>query len=393
MEDRRLIASRRATAAIFWLFGFALGMWVVYIPTIRDRTGASLHEVGVALLLLGGGSFVAMTLCSRLIGRVGSRTVVLAGGTGVSTLIIAPAVSHSPVTLMISTVSLGFFSGLQDVGQNAQGVEVERRFGRPIMASLHALYSVGGLVAAGAGALTLKFGLDIHVVFVSTALIGLLTTAWCARHFVPGQQTDRELAPRRSAGWTKRILLVGSLAFALLMAEGVAYDWSSIHLRDVLGADPSVAPAGFAAFTVSMVIMRFMSDRLVARIGPVTFVRAGTTVGAAGLLVAALSNEVPLAAVGWGVFGLGLAGCVPLTFTAAGSIDPSSSDTSVSRVSSLGYLGLLAGPSLIGFLAPQITLTGALFVPMACCAYGCLVAARAFSHTATAPNRGAPHVC
>lgn len=371
--------ARRATSLLFAWFGVVTGLWGVYIPTVRDRTGASIDQVGLALLLVGVGAFAAMTLCSHVIGRLGSRAIAVVGTSALGMSALGPAFATTPAQLMLATPLLGIAMGLTDVSQNAQAVDVERAYPRPIMASFHAIFSLGGLCAAAIGALTLALEVDVRAVFTTAAATGLVVAWWSAprlndtRRPAGGERTTPR-APR----WTPRLLLLGSVAFALLLTEGVAFDWSTVYLRDVVQAGPAVAPAGFAAVTVSMVVVRLMSDRLVARVGARRFVWTSTSLAITGLVVVTVATTPAAAAVGWAVLGVGLAGCIPLVFSTAGGLEPAASDALVSRVASFGYMGLIAGPSVIGFLAPHVGLRGAMVVPILCCAYVCATVAITF---------------
>lgn len=370
-----LLKARQATAANFVLFGFELGIWVVHIPEIRTRVGLTFHDLGMLLLLLGACSFVAMTMCSRVIDQVGSRAVLIVAGTSVSISVVGLAFASSAAQLAVAVAFYGFANGIQDAGQNAHAVEVERAFGRPIMSAFHAYFSIGGLVAAVAGGALLGLGANIRVVFVGAGLLGLVTTAVCARHLLPRPAADSRAGelPERG-GWNPRILLIGSVAFALLMAEGVAFDWSALQLRDVLQADKSAAAAGFGAFSVTMTAVRLLADRIIAAVGPVAYMRAGTTLSIAGLTLAAAAPTIGGAILGWGLFGLGIAGCVPQVFSAAGATSQGASGSAVARVAAIGYVGHLAGPAVIGFLAPHVGLRWAMVVPILCCVYACGVA-------------------
>src|SRR5690606_36203508 len=148
---------------------------------------------------------------------------------------------------------------------------------------------------------------------------------------------------------------LGLLAFALLLGEGVAYDWSTAHLHDSLGASETIAAVAYGAFSVTMTIVRLFADRLVAAWGPALYVSRAALVGALGLLGAALAPNAGVAIAAWAVFGIGLAGCVPQFFSAAGNVDASASGTYLARLTSMGYIGLLAGPSVIGLLTHWVS--------------------------------------
>ena len=175
----------------------------------------------------------------------------------------------------------------------------------------------------------------------------------------------------------------------LLLAEGVAYDWSTVHLHQSLDSSKEVAAWAFGAFSVTMTVMRLLADRIVARVGPGAYVRVAALVSAAALAGAALAPNAPTAIVGWALFGVGLAGCTPQFFSAAGNVDAramgderqeadySASGTYVARIAGFGYVGLLAGPATIGLLTAWVPLTTAFLVPIVGCVLAGLLAPRA----------------
>jgi MFS family permease len=365
-------AARRSTFAIFALNGFLLGMWVVHIPEIRDRTGASTAVLGYLLLLLGGTALLGMQVGGRLIDRYGSRVVAVVAGLGLSVCLVGPGLATSTPALAVALGLLGVFNGVIDVAQNAQAVEVERAYGRPIISGFHAFFSLGGLAASVAGGTLIAVDSDIRLTLAGAGVLGVLVTLGARPALLlPSPATTRESgAPRVRAPWTLRVVVLSLLAFVLLLSEGVAYDWSTVHLHDSLGTSKSVAAWAFGAFSVTMTVVRLVADRIVARIGAAAYVQRAALIGALGLLGAALAPNAGLAIAAWAVFGVGLAGCVPQFFSAAGNIDPAAAGTYLARVTGTGYLGLLAGPAIIGILTNWVSLTTAFTVPIV----GCLLA-------------------
>ena len=368
--------ARQATFAFFVLNGFSLGMWVVNIPEIRDRTGISTTTLGYLLLLIGGAAFLGMQLGGRLIDHFGSRAVTGVAGVVLSLTLIGPAFARSGLSLAIGLSLLGFANGIIDVSQNAQAVAVEREFGRPIMSAFHAFFSLGNLLASIVGGALIGLGVGLEVSLPTAAVCGVAVSLIARRWLLITTQTPPVKGVAR-APWKMRVVVLGLLAFALMLSEGVAYDWSTVHLHDSLGSSKTTAAWAFGSFAVAMTAVRLIADRIVHRIGPARYVQVAALIGAFGLTAAALSPNAPLAIASWGLFGIGLAGCVPQFLSAAGNVDPSASGTYLARVAGFGYVGLLAGPAIIGILTDWIPLTTAFIVPIACCVAGGLLAPRA----------------
>ncbi|WP_245553056.1 MFS transporter [Nocardia veterana] len=392
-------AARRARAAVFAVFalnGFLAAMWVVHIPVITERTGVAHGTLGLLILVMAGSGIVGMQAAGPLADRFGSRILVGAAALWLTLAVNGPAWATGPIQLGIALALFGFGNGALDVSMNAQAVEVERVYGRPIMAAFHALFSCGGLVGSLAGAAAMHAQVDIRVSFAVAAAGSLVVVAVTVPALLPRlratsqpERADagadapvasrRAAAPRYDAGGTgfvsaagqlvhrwlpPRVLALAAIAFAMLMAEGVANDWSALQTHEHLGVSDATAALSFGAFSVAMTVGRFGADRVSGRFGRIAVVRWGSVLGAAGLAVIMAAPWLPLSLAGWVLAGLGLAGGVPQIFTAAGNLGTATAATDMSKVFGLGYLGFLAGPSVIGWLAQLTSLTVAFTFPL-----------------------------
>ncbi|WIX77801.1 MFS transporter [Amycolatopsis carbonis] len=364
-------AARVATWSFFALNGFAVGMWVVHIPVVERATGISHTTLGALLLVLGGAAFVGMQVSGPLADRFGHRRVVPAAGVLLGLALFLPGLAASWWSLGLSLLVFGFFNGSLDVAMNAQAVVVERAYPRPIMAAFHAMWSIGGALAAVVGAAVLGTGVSTAVTLGATGGLCVIASLAAGRFLLGSGRAEpvetTPVTPSRGRTPARVVWLLGALAFALMLAEGVANDWAALHLQDVLGTSASTAALAYGSFAVAMTVGRFATDRVAALAGPVAVVRYGSALAAVGLATASLSRWVPLALVGWAIFGLGLAGGVPQLFTAAGNLDTRASGALMARVVGLGYVGLLAGPALIGGLTRWMPLNVAFAVPFALC--------------------------
>lgn len=371
-----LRGARVATLVFFALNGFLMGMWIVHIPVVERHTGIGHATLGWLLLLLGGGAFGGMQLVGPLADRFGARRVTWAGSVMCSAALALPGLAGGAVPLGGALLALGVGNGVLDVGMNTHAVQVERLYGRPVMSAFHAMYSIGGLGAALAGAAALDLGWGAAPTLAGTAVSGLVVTAAATPALLRPGQVPAEPAVASVAGRpvSRRVWALAGLAVMLMLCEGVANDWSALDLRDVLDAPESVAALAYGGFAAAMTVGRLLSDRIAARFGPVAIVRNGTAVAVAGLAVVALSPVAVSALAGWTLFGAGMAGCVPQVFSAAGHADPAAAGTNVSRVAGFGYLGMLAGPAVIGPLTRLMPLNLTFFLPVGLCLAACAAA-------------------
>jgi len=341
-------AARVATFAFFGLNGFVIGMWVVHIPVVEQRAGVDHATFGLLLLLLGGGAFVGMQVAGPLTDRFGPHRVVPLSAVLCTTALILPGLATNGVALGAALLALGLGNGCLDVSMNAHAVEVEHAYGRTIMSAFHAVWSVGGFAAALVGARTLTWGWAPVTTFAVATAITLVIAAAATPALlrkVPKPATD---GPKQRRRTPSRIWWLAVVAFLLMLAEGVANDWSVLHLSTILDAPEATAAFAYGCFAAAMTIGRLLTDPVAQRFGSVAIVRYGSAIAAVGILTASLTSSIPVALAGWTLFGIGLSGCVPQLFSAAGHSDRDNAGANVSRVAGLGYLGILAGPAIVG---------------------------------------------
>ena len=382
MTDAR--RARGAVTAIFFLNGLLFGAWAARIPAIRDRLALSDGELGLALAFLPIGAIIAMPLAGALAARAGSRRATRAAFALACATIGVVAFAPSLAAFAALAFALGVGMGSLDVSMNVHGVTVERRYGRPILSSFHAAFSLGGLAGAGLGALVAGAGVDVRVhLAVAAALCGTVGLVW-SRRFLPASADAAAAQDPVFVRPPRRLWALGALAFACLLIEGGAADWSGVYIKDELGTGPGVAALGFTAFSVTMTLGRIFGDRLVTRFGSARLVRTGGLVAAVGFGGALVLSTPPAALVGFACLGAGMSSVIPIVFRTAGQAPGIASGVALSAVSSVGYLGFVAGPPAIGGIAELIGLPAALGVLVA------LAAAVAALAGTTSPRALAP---
>ncbi|HEY1084965.1 MAG TPA: MFS transporter [Prosthecobacter sp.] len=365
------VVARRAVSALFFMNGALFATWVSRIPAIQQGLGMSHGFLGLALLGMAGGALIAMPLAGRASSCYGSHRVCQVSATLYSLMLPLLALAPDKVTFMLALAAFGASHGALDVAMNAQAVLVEKQYDRPVMASFHALFSLGGLAGAGMGAgFAALEAMPLLHYMLAALLLGCGGGLVVFHHLHvehPGEmQAGPENAAKASSGisWRqrKRLLVLGVVAFCVMIGEGAMADWSAVFLRDVVQASEGTAAAGYAAFSIAMALGRFAGDGLAAWLGPVLLVRCSGVLAVAGMGLALGAGSPVLALVGFAAVGAGFATVVPQVFSAAGSTPDVRPGPAVAAVVSLGYLGFLLGPPVIGLLAEGLGLRPALGV-------------------------------
>ena len=382
---RTLLAapSGRAVALVFATNSIVFGGWFVRIPEVQERLALSEGELGLGLLGLPVGALVIMLLTGSLVARFGAGRTTLVATLAFCASVATPALAVNLWTLFAALLVVGCCSGAMDVAMNAEAVAVEEGIGRPIVAACHGFFSLGGMVGAGLGAALAAIDVPLvaHLALTGLVMAALVTSQ---RRVLIGASADVERTSAEEAEVTfalPRGILFGPavMAFCVFVGEGAMADWSAVYLKGNLAASAGVAGLGYAVFSLTMAVGRFLGDDVGARFGDTQVVRGGSLLAALGLGVAVVVPHPVLAIVGFAAVGFGYAGVVPILFRAGAKAPGFSAGTGIAAVASAGYAGFLAGPPVIGFVAELVGLGGGLALVAALSAGVALAAPRALA--------------
>jgi HAD superfamily hydrolase (TIGR01509 family) len=351
--------TRVALSLFFFADGLLIGSWAARIPMFQQQADLTNAELGLALFVASLGALTAMPLAGWLSERIGSRRVTIAALLSAAASLFLASLASGLGGLAVALFGFGAGFGAINVSANAQGLALERLYGRSILSSFHAAFSMGALAGAALGALAAWTGTGLRTHVAVLALVLTVGGLAGGRWLLPRDADD----PRPTKTFVRpprALLALGAAAFVTLLAEGAAADWSAVYLSHSLGATAAVAALGYTSFSLAMATSRTVGDRLNGHLGPVALVRGGGLLAASGLTFALVGGSPTAALVGLAAMGAGLGVIVPVLFRAAGSTPGVSASVGVAAVSTLGWLGFLAGPPAIGFAAGAVGLRTAL---------------------------------
>lgn len=345
-------SKRVATQMIFFVTGMAMGLWGALVPYAQLRTHAEASTLGLLLLCLGAGSLLSMLSSGKIIGRFGCRNVIVAAVVLYCLTLPLLAMVSDNWLLGLCLFIFGMGIGLADVAVNVQGAMVEQAAGEPLMSGFHCLWSVGGIAGAGAGALLLSSGVTPQGSACYVVILVLLGTAYSIRSLLPfGAHEEERVEGQRKGRPNFRLVLIAVMMMICFMAEGAVLDWSGVFLTGERGLALEHAGLGFAVFAIAMSLMRLTGDAIVSALGRKQVLVVGGILGIAGYLMVVLLPGWILPICGFALVGIGVANIAPVLFTLAGQEKVMPVNMSVAMVATLGYLGILGGPALIGFIA------------------------------------------
>jgi MFS family permease len=358
----------RARLAGSWAYasqGLCFAALVTRVPTIQERF--ALTEGSLALLLglvpivAGVGSIVAGSLISRF----GSASVLRILGPLTPIALVLAGFSPSMPLLVASLCLIGFALGAVDATMNAQAIAVEVKYGRSLVGSFFAVFSLASIVGATLAAIAAGTSLTLGWFFVIIAVIvipvQLIVGPWLLRGRVELSGQVDDVSPEHPSAikphvpW-RPIIVIGIALAAVYIADSAASNWSAVYLTKALGSSESVAALAYAVYALTMLIARTFVDRGVMARGPVVLVRVGALIGVFASILIALAPNEAWGLVAFGILGIGLAPVIPLAFTAAAQHDEMGTGVAIARVNVFNYVGFVLGAPLIGLVADMSSL-------------------------------------
>jgi MFS family permease len=345
---------QHATRAFFFIGGFGAASWAPLVPLLKARLGIDNDMLGVLLLCIGVGSVITMPVTGGAVARFGCRRVLTVAAVVYAGMLLSLSRVDSFMFAVPELLVFGAAMGVVDVTANIHAVIVEKASGRQLMSGMHALWSVGGFIGAGIFGIWMKLGFTSFMATVCATVIMMVLMAFFSRHLLTysGEKEESSIfaVPR---GIVVFIAVIAMIAF---LVEGAIMDWSGVFLTTVRGLDMSLAGTGYAVFSAAMLTMRLTGDWLVQKFGSKPIVLGGSVLSVIGFLFVILAPWQLLLYVGFFLIGIGSANIVPVFFSLLGKQKIMPLNMAVSAVSTLGYMGILMGPAIIGFIASQTSL-------------------------------------
>jgi MFS family permease len=347
--------SRISVAILFFLHGLCFSSWGSRIPAIQQRLGLSEAGLGSCLFAIPAGLILSMPLASRLISITGSKKII-----GFAILLYAFTLSglglaSTPIQLVSGLFVFGMASNLVNVAVNTQAVAVEKLYGQSIMASFHGIWSSAGFTGAALGMLMIGANVVPFQHFLLVFLVVLVGLSMSLRFLVPDHGHETGKQPLFALPG-KDLLQLGLIAFCSMTCEGAMFDWSSVYFKKVVLAEHAWVGLGYTAFMSTMAGTRFVADRFLGKHGLKNVLKWSGSVATLGFLIAVLFPYLLTATIGFLLIGSGVSAIIPFVFGAAGKSTKVHPSTAIAAVSTIGFIGFLVAPPLIGWIAGATSL-------------------------------------
>ena len=351
---------RVRVSAIFFLHGLILSTWISRIPSAQANFHLSTGTLGVVLLCSAAGSMISMPVAGMLVARIGSRRIVQVASICFGGALVGPVLSANAWQLAASLFFFGVMGGCMNVAMNEQAILVEYAAQKPLFASFHASFSLGGMLGAFASGLAVDHGISFDKHLLTGAVILCLGVWISSQGLLDNAVLSAIDSSRLVLRLAPSILTWGLLALCAGIGEGSMADWTGIYLHTQLGASLGRAAFGYAVFSIAMLAGRLLGDWLTQAFGSQRCIEMGLKLAAAGVSLSLLTYSLSITLAGFTLAGLGLSVVIPNVFRMAARVQGLAPGYGLAATTTMGYLGLLSGPPVIGGLAQLFSLRLAL---------------------------------
>jgi MFS family permease len=351
-------AARVSTRLIFALGGIVLGSWAPLVPLAKTRLNVDEGTLGLLLLCMGLGSLLAMPITGYLTNRFGPKPVISVSGLGLCLVLLLAAMIDQTWLMALNLVLFGAVMGCLSVSMNLQSVLVERAEGKAILSGFHAMFSLGGIIGSGLVSFLLAQGTSA-VLSACAAVAVMLALLFAAQKGLL-RVTEPKVEKAPAFVVPKGVVIaIGVLSLLAMLAEGSVLDWGALFMIEAHDAQLGTAGFAYTAFALTMTAGRLVGDRLRTGLGDLNMLIGSAALALIGFLISLFAPGPVLALGGFLLVGAGLSNIAPILFTLTGKTKAMPANLAIASVLTVGYLGIIAGPAGIGFIAHATSLSTA----------------------------------
>lgn len=346
---------RIGAAIFFFISGFGFATWASRIPTIKNELHLNDAQLGTVLFALPIGLMFTMPISNWLLGKYSSRAIMLSGSLFLCVILILIGFANSMLQLLVVLFFFGSARNMMTLSINTQGVGVQALYSKSIMATFHGIWSMAGFAGAAVGLGMVYFNVAVpwHFFIISILLAGV--TLYFIKDTLHGRPVPQTRKPVFSLP-DKYLLKFSLICFACMACENTMYDWGAIYFQKAVHADKTTSTAAFVIYLVAMTSGRFFGDKIVTRLGIKTVLKFSGLLIFTGLITAVALPYVFTALFGFILVGFGVSCVVPMVFSLAGKSKNMSSSSALASISTVGYLGFVLVPPLVGFISQNFGL-------------------------------------
>lgn len=356
---------RYAVLSLFIAQGLCFASWASRLPDIKkDFNVESYLHYGLLMFLLPIGKFVAIPIVGFLLPRIGSKKTVLISIVGYALSLFVVSIVPGITGLGITLFLFGSFWNMTDISLNTQAIEVERIYGKPIIATFHASWSLAACIGAVIGYTMINLNVITFYHFLAMAAVAILIILLNYKYLQEptALKEPKEVKIEESPVKSRKLYMPETLLIQLglvwllaLIVENTMFEWSDVYFQSVIKA-PESLQVGFLVFMVMMFAGRMLTNFAYTIWQKKTVLQIAGGLIFAGFITSSLFIgysdtmivQVIITSVGFMLIGLGISCVVPTIYSIVGDKAKTPVGTALTIMSSISFVGPFVSPLLVG---------------------------------------------
>ncbi len=341
------------------IWGIFWGAWGALLPAVQLASHASDAQLGSVLLFVAVGALPAMTLVGPLVDRFGSKTLVVSIALFAISIMMLSRV-HSLLSLALVLLFVGATSGAVDVSLNSGVALLEAISGKKLFNKLTAAFPLAVVFASPLAGIGRELHVSLQFMFLTIAtmvLFGALLNIGAHKKTWKNEISNFKFSFIPKISITKILIVLGLVAAGIHVVEVAVEQWSTIYIENSLYGTPAIAALGPAVYMGMLFVGRMVAHIFSNKLSDRKILVLTGLSATIGMALAAISTSSLGALTGFALAGFGMASGIPTIFSLTGrSVSSEKRGRAISSVTTIGYLGYLISPPLIGVLAGLFTL-------------------------------------
>lgn len=351
---------RIATTIFFFVSGFGYSSWASRIPDIKKQLQLSEAEFGAVLFAFPIGLILTMPFTGQLLNKYSSRFIMLLGAVLFNFVLALPGFAAFVWQLVLILLVFGASRNIFNMSINTQALEVQKLYPKSIMTNFHAVWSLAGFTGAGLGYVMVTQHIDPSYHLLGISVVMMAVTAF----FYPMSILTEPIQEKKKlfSMPDKDLIKFALICFVAMACENTMYDWSGIYFQNILHASPKLTTAAFVFFMTAVTLGRLFGDYGVMKFGIKQILFYSAIAISLGFLICFVLPFVIPTIVGYVLIGVGVSCVVPLVFSMAGKSSKKNNGNTITSISTIGYLGFLIVPPMVGFISELLSMKWAFLI-------------------------------
>ncbi len=350
------------------LSGAVITIFGAILPHLIEEEQLNYAVAGGLISILAIGNFCA-SIIYPLAKRHFSHRAVVVAITGLSPIVMLLLTIHPPVAFMyLLVLVLGITKGTVTIISNL-AMNVATNSSTKYLNILHTTFAVGAFaspfIMAALLALGFPWRIIMYILCVSGAIFPLNYWTMDYRMLEEPQPSAANAGDHRADGHTRALLtnrsflIITFIMFMYVGFENTVNGWFVTYLKDTGVMTSALATAMVSVTWIMMMAGRMGTAQFLQNVNKLQIILVSALIDFVAIVLLVNTHTATMAVIIIAVLGLGMSAIYPTTVAAAGPIIEGST-MGLSLLTGISAIGGILVPQIIGILADQVGIAGAM---------------------------------